>query len=202
MGHENRFSHLPHFSPLTERSRSFTPIFTGEGVQSRPSLNLDLSDLSTKTHKSFVPTSSLTFSRNSFFASQLFTLVSLLPDLARSESRKFFYFEPFDFVNYKQVKKTLFRRLVAQKYRADRTLGSRPHSRSRMEGHYADFQKPGSGFFATSTPSSSLSSFFTNDHYRISRSLFDHIHSQWRGARPIGLPVIRKTRFKPGYPRM
>jgi len=202
LGHENRFSYLSNFITILYKSKPSTPVFSGGWFRNEIWPVFNVSNLSTQSHRSFVPTSSLTFSRNSFFASQLFTLVSLLPDLARSESRKFFYFEPFDFVNYKQVKKTLFRRLVAQKYRADRNLGIRPHLRSRMEGHYADFQRPGSGSLASTAPTSSLASFFTMDHYRTSRFLFDHIHGQWRGSRPIGLPVIRKTRFKPGYPRM
>lgn len=202
LGHENRFSYLSSFHPRFIKDGPLTTLLSGQGFHAASCLPLNLSDLLLETHRSFVPASSLTFSRNPFFASQLFTLISLLPDLARSESRKFFYFEPFDFVNYKQIKKTLFRRLVAQKYRADRHLGNRLHSRSRMEGHYADFRKPGSGSLLSSSPHSPLSSFFTTDHYRTNRSLFSHIHSQWRSSRPIGLPVIRKTRFKPGYPRM
>jgi hypothetical protein len=149
----------------------------------------------------FRPQVSQFFVRNSFFASYFLLFSRSLLSVDTSLHSSFSHNEPYDFVNYKQVKKDVFRRLLSQKHRLDRYLLSRRSSKVFDSNEYGrDYSLP----LPTESAVSSLhlSSFLKSPRtYMIGRnfSQYRHFGTSTSFNR---LPHVRKTRYKPGYQRM
>lgn len=149
----------------------------------------------------FRPQVSQFFVRNSFFASYFLLFSRSLPSVDTSLYSSFSHNEPYDFVNYKQVKKDVFRRLLSQKHRLDRYLLSRRSSKVFDSNEYGrDYSLP--------LPTESvvhplhLSSFLRSPRtYMIGRNFSQYRHFG-NSTSFNRLPHVRKTRYKPGYQRM
>ena len=61
------------------------------------------------------------FQHTSFFSIQFLSLLKSLPHLRHVNRLKYFYYDSFDFVDYKRLKKTVFMRLINQRHRANIT---------------------------------------------------------------------------------
>lgn len=94
------------------------------------SLSTSLSYIKSR-YRFFLPRNINRFRRGPFFQARFLSVWRLHSDYFLGHAHSFFYTDPYNFVDYKRVKKTLFRRLLTQKYRMDRRL--RPQTERVLE---------------------------------------------------------------------
>jgi hypothetical protein len=150
-------------------------------------------------------TSLQSFRRGPYFLIQFLSILKTLPEFHLMARKKFFYSDPFNFVDYKRLKKTVFRRLIMQRSKmlkspfkfTGRGL-SYLNPNSRLP-HLFDY-KNSPFLYKHSSLRSSIFNYKT--HYRL---FFGRMkpYYDYRSGDTIDTPTfIRKIRFKPGYQRM
>ena len=157
--------------------------------------------------KFLLPQTHPSFQHPSFFMAQFLTTLKNLPFVRSRVFNSFTYTAPFDFVDFKRLKKSVFKRLLYQKTRInflktrnpnrlDTTLLNKRYVPAQVSNNpYTSYiQKFGKLFF-----SMSLSKHRTFGHNHRFYRLFKEMHTFSEQRRQ---PFIRKTRFKPGYPRI
>lgn len=150
-------------------------------------------------------TSLQSFRRGPYFLIQFLSILKTLPEFHLMAKKRFFYSDPFNFVDYKRLKKTVFRRLIMQRSKMLK-------SPFKFTGRGLSYLNPNSKlshlFDYKSSPflykhSSLRSSIFNyKTHYRL---FFGRMkpYYDYRSGDTIDTPTfIRKIRFKPGYQRM
>jgi hypothetical protein len=150
-------------------------------------------------------TSLQSFRRGPYFLIQFLSILKTLPEVHLMAKKKFFYSDPFNFVDYKRLKKTVFRRLIMQRSKMLK-------SPFKFTGRGLSYLNPNSKlshlFDYKNSPflykhSSIRSSIFNyKTHYRL---FFGRMkpYYDYRSGDTIDTPTfIRKIRFKPGYQRM
>ena len=151
------------------------------------------------------PTKLKSFRRGSYFLVQLLSVLKSLPEVHLTARKKFFYSDPFNFVDYKRLKKTVFRRLIMQRTKMMKSpfrFTSRglsyldPNPRLLNQFDYGRYPF-NYGNFRRRT-----SIFNYKTHYKL---FFGRMkpYYDYRGGDSSDTPTfIRKIRFKPGYQRM
>jgi hypothetical protein len=150
--------------------------------------------------ETFEPTASKYFVRNAFFAPHfqvfLFETSSRLP-LRRERPR---HSDPYDFVNHVQMKKSVFRRLLSQKYRADRYFRIKKGSKIFNSNSYTQ------SYVLPNTLGSDQTSwggkFLKDPKFYLLGRRFSQYSQYSFSDRRTRQPYFRKTRYRPGYQRM
>lgn len=158
-----------------------------------------------KTYLFFKPETVNTFHRSAFFYVQFLALLKALPQLRLAKMRSSFYYEPYDFVNLRYFKKTLFQRLIYRKYRMDRlknrnTRSTLNSSVSNINYNFlGDFR---SKQFLNSPKPSNSNLFLTKDLTSLMYTKLGLMYSETNLKKAKKTRFVKKTRFKPGYPRI
>ena len=128
-----------------------------------------------------------------------------MPDVNLAYVKRFFYREPFDFVDYKRLKKAVFRRLLFQKarmvktYRKYNAKGPSFLNPARTTASLFPYLSP---YYAFKPQTYQTSSFQRRQIYDLPFGLVRLFYTNESGSALGTALFIKKTRFKPGYPRI
>ena len=82
-----------------------------------------------KAYTFLTPKFSIGFNRSPFFLMQFMSILKALPHVRIAKRRNYFYNQPYDFVDYKRLKKTVFNRLITQRRRFQKAYRPFRHQR-------------------------------------------------------------------------
>lgn len=145
------------------------------------------------------------FRRGPYFLIQFLSILKTLPEVSLMSRKKFFYSDPFNFVDYKRLKKTVFRRLIMQR---TKMLKSPFRFTSRGLSHLNPNSRTSYFFNYNNSPflyknlhvRSSIFNYKT--HYKLFFGRMKPYYDYLKGDQTDTPTFIRKIRFKPGYQRM
>lgn len=145
------------------------------------------------------------FSLSPFFLVQFLSLIKSLPYVRLAKRRKFLYSEPYNFVDYKRLKKTVFNRLIYQRRRANKVFRRVQHPKYyRLD----DLQKYPTIFDLPVSPfnpeflKQSITQWGDKTSYHSHEFRYVDWSQNVNGLEHLNTLFIKKTRFKPGYPRI
>ena len=94
------------------------------------------------SYRHLTPELTPTFRRSSSYLVQMVSALASLPTSTVWAKFHQVKFQPFDFINFRQVKKTIFRRLLTKKYRIARWQTKRKFPRSVSRHNYMPYSAP------------------------------------------------------------
>ena len=154
----------------------------------------------------YSPNYSHSFQRNPFFLIQFLSLIKSLPMVRLRARQKFFYFAPFDFVDYKRLKKAVFNRLLVQRRRLNHLLSLRFYKWNRTlkdDTQLLNYSSAGSPHKYSLLAAENMGLLWhPKSDCDVPFGWMRFFDRSFQGGPHETYRYIRKTRFKPGYPRI